>query len=175
MSSKHVRTPPRHVACLLVLAVVSASSTVLANESEKARYSKAYYVCIEEARGTTYPERLGDYPRFLALKDCTYQEIALQDKRLNSAYQKVMSNLSKQIGAETEKEQKNRLIIKQTGLLEVQRLWLQYSTAKCAYELHDDGSGSRLGGASCTLAMTQERADELEGELERIQILASLK
>jgi hypothetical protein len=105
MSNKHGRThnPPR-LACFLALAVLSASSTVFADDAAKPRYSKAYDVCIDKTGGND-----------LALKDCTYQEVTRQDKRLNNAYRQVMSTLAQQIESETDVEHKKELILGKTG------------------------------------------------------------
>ena len=76
---------------------------------------------------------------------CINAEFAVQDKILNENYKKVM-------GALTEE---NRKILK-----DVQRKWVAYKEAKCAF-YPQQGSIHRLDAADCYLQMTKERATEL--------------
>ena len=76
---------------------------------------------------------------------CINAEFADQDKILNENYKKVM-------GALTEE---NRKILK-----DVQRKWVAYKEAKCAF-YPQQGSIHRLDAADCYLQMTKERATEL--------------
>ena len=76
---------------------------------------------------------------------CINAEFAVQDKILNENYKKVM-------GALTEE---NRKILK-----DVQRKWVAYKEAKCAFYPRQ-GTIHRLDAADCYLQMTKERAAEL--------------
>ena len=76
---------------------------------------------------------------------CINAEFAVQDKILNENYKKVM-------GALTEE---NRKILK-----DVQRKWVAYKEAKCAFYPRQ-GTIHRLDAADCYLQMTKERATEL--------------
>lgn len=76
---------------------------------------------------------------------CIKAEFAVQDKILNENYKKVM-------GALTEE---NRKILK-----DVQRKWVAYKEAKCAFYPRQ-GTIHRLDAADCYLQMTKERATEL--------------
>jgi len=76
---------------------------------------------------------------------CINAEFAIQDKILNENYKKVM-------GVLTEENQK---ILK-----DVQRKWVAYKEAKCAF-YPKQGTIHRLDAADCYLQMTKERATEL--------------
>lgn len=76
---------------------------------------------------------------------CVNAEFAIQDKILNENYKKVM-------GVLTEENRKN--------LKDVQRKWVAYKEAKCAFYPRQ-GTIHRLDAADCYLQMTKERATEL--------------
>ena len=76
---------------------------------------------------------------------CIDAEFAIQDKILNENYKKVMGVLTEE----------NRKILK-----DVQRKWIAYKEAKCAF-YPKQGTIHRLDAADCYLQMTKERATEL--------------
>jgi uncharacterized protein YecT (DUF1311 family) len=79
---------------------------------------------------------------------CSANETKVQDKRLNAAYK---TALAAQQGARKQK------------LQDVQRLWIKYRDANCAFAgSATGGSIDRVNGAACVLDMTQTRAQELE-------------
>jgi uncharacterized protein YecT (DUF1311 family) len=102
-------------------------------------YSKAYKVCLDKAVSTA------------DTIECTNAEYKQQDKRLNIAYNSLKS---KQTPAR----------VKQ--LTELQKLWIKYRDANCAfyYDL-DGGSMARVLANDCMLTMTKDRATEFEGML----------
>ena len=76
---------------------------------------------------------------------CINAEFAIQDKILNENYKKVMGVLTEE----------NRKILK-----DVQRKWIAYKEAKCAF-YPKQGTIHRLDAADCYLQVTKERATEL--------------
>ena len=76
---------------------------------------------------------------------CINAEFAIQDKILNENYKKVMGVLTEE----------NRKILK-----DVQRKWIAYKEAKCAF-YPKQGTIHRLDAADCYLQMTKERIGEL--------------
>lgn len=79
---------------------------------------------------------------------CTYNEIKLQDTRLNKNYKKSMNILREE---------------KKDQLKNVQRLWIKYRDLKCAFYFDlIGGTIDKLNRASCLLELTAKRADELE-------------
>lgn len=100
-------------------------------------YSAAYSACVSRAEGETS-----------ALVDCSSEELAKQDARLNKAYKTAMGVLS------AENKQK---------LLDAQRLWVKFRDADCGvYYSLSGGTMDMLNGSGCELAMTKERAESLE-------------
>ncbi|MET1079552.1 MAG: lysozyme inhibitor LprI family protein [Pseudomonas sp.] len=103
--------------------------------------STAYSHCMEALGDTT-----------AGMLDCIDDELKVQDNRLNAAYQAVGKTLEP---------------ARKTQLRDIQRLWLQYRDASCAfYEGATGGSVDSIISASCVLETTQRRARELEGMLE---------
>ncbi len=79
---------------------------------------------------------------------CNANETKVQDARLNKAYK---TALAAQQGARKQK------------LQDVQRLWIKYRDANCAFAgSASGGSIDQVNGAACVLDMTQTRAQELE-------------
>ena len=76
---------------------------------------------------------------------CVNAEFAIQDKILNENYKKAMDVLTEE----------NRKILK-----DVQRKWIAYKEAKCAF-YPKQGTIHRLDAADCYLQMTKERIGEL--------------
>lgn len=99
--------------------------------------STEYEKCLNRA-GAVDPEAL----------ECMSAEFTRQDKRLNTAYQKLMSALSP--------AQKKRL-------QEAQRLWVKYTEANCAFYYDPDGGTSaRQSSNQCEIDARAARAAELE-------------
>ena len=102
-------------------------------------YTKAYKVCMDKAVSTQ------------DMVECTEIEYRVQDKRLNVAYK---SLISKQTAAR----------VKQ--LTELQKLWIRYRDANCAFYYDPEGgSMARIRANDCMLTMTQDRATEFESML----------
>ena len=79
---------------------------------------------------------------------CNTQQAKVQDKRLNTAYQ---TALAAQEGARKQQ------------LQDVQRLWIKYRDANCAFAGRaTGGSIDQVNVSVCGLDMTQTRAQELE-------------
>ena len=79
---------------------------------------------------------------------CNAKEAKVQDERLNRAYK---TALAAQEG--TRKQQ----------LQDVQRLWIKYRDANCAFAgSATGGTIDQVNGSGCMLDMTQTRAQELE-------------
>ena len=102
-------------------------------------YTKAYKVCMDKAVSTQ------------DIVECTDIEYRVQDKRLNVVY--------------------TNLVIKQTParvkqLTELQKLWIKYRDANCAFYYDPDGgSMARILANDCMLTMTKDRAAEFENML----------
>lgn len=79
---------------------------------------------------------------------CNASETKVQDKRLNAAYKTAL--------AAQEGKRKQQL-------QDVQRLWIKYRDANCAFAgSATGGTIDQVNGAGCVLDMTQTRAQELE-------------
>ncbi|TFY89441.1 DUF1311 domain-containing protein [Pseudomonas nabeulensis] len=79
---------------------------------------------------------------------CNVKETKVQDKRLNAAYK---TALAAQQGARKQQ------------LQDVQRLWIKYRDANCAFAgSATGGTLDQVNGSGCVLDMTQTRAQELE-------------
>ena len=128
-----------------ILAIAAAAATlapsfvVPAAESVEPKLSAAYDQCTSKAESNT-----------VSLMACESQEWERQDKRLNAAYQALLSKVSTPKGEELRK---------------VQRAWLAYTEAKCGF-LYDNeqfsGSLDRLVASHCSVVERTRRADELE-------------
>lgn len=80
--------------------------------------------------------------------ECLGDEYTRQDKRLNAAYQKLMSSLK----GERKKQ-----------LLEAQRLWGKYTEANCGfYHDPDGGTSAVMLSVECGVTARIERTSELE-------------
>mgnify|MGYP000620876496 FL=1 len=79
---------------------------------------------------------------------CNAKATKVQDDRLNRAYK---TALAAQEGARKQQ------------LQDVQRLWIKYRDANCAFAgSATGGSIDQVNGSACVLDMTQTRAQELE-------------
>ncbi len=84
----------------------------------------------------------------LDMVTCNTKEAKVQDDRLNRAYK---TALAAQEGPRKQQ------------LQDVQRLWIKYRDANCAFAgSATGGSIDRVNGSGCVLDMTQTRAQELE-------------
>jgi uncharacterized protein YecT (DUF1311 family) len=96
-----------------------------------------YSTCVRNSEGVTSK-----------ILDCISAELNQQDSRLNEAYKKLMSKLSKD---------------RKKSLVEAQRAWIKFREANCAF-YHDPngGSAAHMAGNECFLNATVDRAKELE-------------
>jgi uncharacterized protein YecT (DUF1311 family) len=118
-----------------IILLMSAMS--FADASDFAPRTKDYDRCIEKA-GAVDP----------AVLECISDEYSRQDKRLNSAYRKLMTSLK----GERKKQ-----------LLEAQRLWGKYTEANCSFYYDPDGGTlARMMSAECDVTARILRAAELE-------------
>lgn len=115
---------------------LSALLLALSGTATAADSSPALQKCLDAANTTA------------AMVGCNAQETKVQDKRLNSAYQ---TALQAQQGPRKQQ------------LQDVQRLWIKYRDANCAFAgSATGGSIDQVNGSGCVLDMTQTRAEELE-------------
>jgi uncharacterized protein YecT (DUF1311 family) len=99
--------------------------------------SKAYAACLDKAGGVTF-----------AMQDCIAQELERQDRRLNAAYKALMTSVPEKRRAQ---------------LRDVQRKWIAFRDANCAFYLDPDGGqADRLAANECVVTLTAQRASELE-------------
>jgi len=98
----------------------------------------SYYTCVKAARGVT-----------LALNDCIGDEHGYQDKRLNSAYQR----LRKSLGPD------QRIVLR-----DEERAWIAQRDKTCAPD-EGGGTASLLDTNQCQLDQTAARAAVLEGRI----------
>ncbi|WP_200843960.1 lysozyme inhibitor LprI family protein [Pantoea sp. 18069] len=120
---------------LLVAALASAAGALpaLAQDPE---LSPQYAACMEKAGGVTLP-----------MIECIVAEHGRQDRRLNAAFQALVSDLTP---------------ARRKQLQSAQRLWIQYRDANCDfYHDPDGGSLARVAANACHLRMTALRAQEL--------------
>ncbi len=98
--------------------------------------SAQYQTCEKDA--------IGQYDALI----CLNAEIKRQDQRLNTNYKAAMQTLEKS---------------RKQDLKRIQRLWIKYRDAKCAFFYHPhSGSGGLMDEQQCILEETIRRADELE-------------
>lgn len=95
----------------------------------------AYYTCVKAARGVT-----------IALNDCIGNEYGFQDKRLNTAYQRLRKRLSPD---------------KRNTLRDEERAWIADRDKACAPD-NSGGTASLLDSNQCQLDRTAARAAALE-------------
>jgi uncharacterized protein YecT (DUF1311 family) len=127
----------------LAIALISLGLTSMsALSSEKDAfdsYSKPYKECMDKAVST------------LDMIECNNSEYSVQDKRLNIAYRALRS---KQTPARV------------TQLTELQKIWIKYRDANCAFYYDPDGGSlARIMANDCMLTMTKDRAAEFESML----------
>ncbi|MFL1547406.1 lysozyme inhibitor LprI family protein [Pseudomonas sp. O39] len=120
-----------------LLAPFAASALLLAlSGNASAAASLALKGCMDGANTTA------------TMVSCNATETKLQDERLNKAYKTAL--------AAQEGNRKQRL-------QNVQRLWIKYRDANCAFAgSATGGSIDQFNGSNCLLDMTRTRAQELE-------------
>jgi uncharacterized protein YecT (DUF1311 family) len=128
------------------VAVVTAALFFHSNSfaDDRKSFTKQFYSCEKKADAVT-PEIL----------DCVSQEFTRQDIRLNKAYRDLLSKLPQEKAEELRK---------------VQRVWLGYVQAKCAflYDGHElSGQQDRIVSNYCSIQERAERATDLEQLFER--------
>ncbi len=106
-------------------------------------YSRQYGLCIDKTGGSIY-----------AMLDCSEQELARQDKKLNANYKKAMALVGKDLGKEG-----------QNALRQAQRTWLKWREEDSGvyvlfYDYYDQMA--RLNRMSGYLEKTAQRARDLE-------------
>jgi uncharacterized protein YecT (DUF1311 family) len=79
--------------------------------------------------------------------ECLAIQTAVWERRLNSAYQKLIDDLPAR---------------RRDRLRSAQRLWLQFRDANCAYFASRAGTIARVDAGQCALRLTSARAIELE-------------
>ena len=118
---------------LIVLALLMNTPPLAAADSEM---TQEYLTCMDKSGGVT-----------AKMIECTSDEKARQDARLNENYKKLMSKLS----------------AKRTKmLLEAQRAWIKFRDANCNFYFDPEGgTAALLAGTDCFLQVTADRAKEL--------------
>jgi uncharacterized protein YecT (DUF1311 family) len=106
---------------------------------------------IAFAQDKTEPEKGCDGSTY-EMVECLAAKATQWDKRLNAAYQKLLKLV--------EGKQRDQLRA-------AQRLWVQYRDTNCLYWALGEGTIARIESADCNYRMTKERAEELEGAVER--------
>ncbi len=79
--------------------------------------------------------------------ECLATQTAVWERRLNTAYQKLMEELP---------------VRRRDRLRSAQSLWLQFRDANCAYFAGRAGTIARVDAGQCVLRLTSARAIELE-------------
>ena len=79
--------------------------------------------------------------------ECLATQTAVWERRLNTAYQKLINDLPAR---------------RRDRLRNAQRLWLQFRDANCAYFASRAGTIARVDTGQCALRLTAARAIELE-------------
>lgn len=123
---------------LMTLGLTSMSA-LSAEKDAFDSYSKSYKVCMDKAVSTQ------------DMIECNDTEYKVQDKRLNIAYKDLRS-----------KQTPARII----QLTELQKIWIKYRDANCAFYYDPDGGSlARIMANDCMLTMTKDRAAEFENML----------
>jgi uncharacterized protein YecT (DUF1311 family) len=120
-----------------LLAPFAASALLVALcANASAADTPALKTCMDSANSTA------------AMVDCNAKATKVQDERLNKAYKTAL--------AAQEGKRKQQL-------QDVQRLWIKYRDANCAFAgSATGGTIDQVNGSGCLLDMTQTRAQELE-------------
>jgi uncharacterized protein YecT (DUF1311 family) len=120
----------------LAATLAAVSPARAASPDIEARYSKDFKACPGLSGST------------LEIVGCIDGERAVQDKALNTTYQKVLGDLTAP---------------QKTHLRDAQRAWIAYRDAWCGAQQDDEwGSISKIVAAQCVLDETIRRTIELE-------------
>jgi uncharacterized protein YecT (DUF1311 family) len=103
-------------------------------------------------RAETAPEDCNDANSTAQIVQCLATQTADWDRRLNTAYQKLLNTLPAR---------------RRDRLRSTQRLWVQFRDANCAYFASGEGTIGRIEAGQCMLRLTAARAQELESEADR--------
>lgn len=127
------------VLTLALLVAAPVASAQAAKAAKPAKMVSALDRCLATPEGqSTY-----------GMIDCIGKEVAVQDARLNRAYQVALMRLERP-------RQK-------AALQKAQRAWIAFRDADCAAYVDEDwGSLARVEANQCVLDRTRQRADELE-------------
>src|SRR5262249_8206185 len=136
------RLASRAAKVMIICLVVLWNGQLLAENDD--HLSKEYSVCIDKAVEGAWADMF----------ECTGEELDRQDARLNDAYKKLMSKLSRD---------------RKKALLKAQRAWIKFREANCDYYFDPDGGkAAHLNASGCLLTMTATRIKDLEGMLEAL-------
>ncbi|WP_207458097.1 lysozyme inhibitor LprI family protein [Azospirillum sp. SYSU D00513] len=125
------------VTAAFLLPVLMLPAMAIASPEES--YSVRFSQCMDRSGGVTSE-----------MLDCISAEHERQDALLNVAYKAAMKAAEETDPARSKE------------LRDVQRTWLKYRELKCGFEAGAGGTIAIVNAASCNLAMTAERAKELE-------------
>ncbi len=152
----------------------------MSSASELSYSSDATLDCLKDANGDAAQDACigtaanacmdtADGSTTVGMGYCLSQELSLWDERLNSAFRALMA-LERADDAEM-KEIGAHVPRKVPALRNMQRAWIGFRDAACAYEYSQWGGGTGGGPAStaCLLRLTGEQALELELALEARQ------
>ena len=114
-------------------------------------FSLLFLIGLRTASGSDWYtgdyERCGDLTSTLEIVECVIELYDEWDTRLNAIYQVA---LDAQEGE------------RRTALRDVQRAWLAYRDANCAFYRSGEGTIAAIEGNTCMFALTRDRALELE-------------
>lgn len=114
-------------------------------------FSLLFLVGLRTASGSDWYtgdyERCGDLTSTLEIVECVTELYDEWDARLNAIYKVAL-----------DAQQGER----RTTLRDVQRAWLAYRDANCAFYRSGEGSIAAIEGNTCMFALTRDRALELE-------------
>jgi uncharacterized protein YecT (DUF1311 family) len=97
--------------------------------------------------GPNTDENCEDRKSTADIVECLATQTAVWERRLNTAYQKLIDDLPAR---------------RRDRLRRAQRLWLQFRDANCAYFASHAGTIARVDAGQCLLRLTSARAVELE-------------
>jgi uncharacterized protein YecT (DUF1311 family) len=127
----------------LTFALLAAVAPAAVAQTPKAAKPAKAVSALDRCLAT--PEGMSTY----GMIDCIGKEVAVQDARLNRAYQAALMRLERP-------RQK-------AALQKAQRAWIAFRDADCASYVDEDwGSMARVEANQCVLDHTRQRADELE-------------
>jgi len=125
------------LAGIIGLVLLGAADAAKAH-SDAELYSPAFEACIKQSGGVS-----------ANLFDCVIDELGVQDRKLNQAYQQLQKTLSK---------------VRRGELVKAQRAWIVFRDANCDFYFDPEGgSMARLNAEQCLLSTTANRVKELEG------------